>query len=119
MQSRDSAITPSLTAAVLKVPTSQNPSMTYLSFNSITRLWSFYVSHLGLEAVCVMMSGGVDAVLYHHRDNLDVLFSYYDSYLRSYFLLDPDRRKLLSLSFSHSSIHTHIISLIQPFQMKN
>lgn len=58
MQTRGSAITPSLTAAILKVPTSQNPSMTYLSFNSTTRLWSFYVSHLGLEAVCVVMSGG-------------------------------------------------------------
>lgn len=55
IQSRGSAVTPSLIAAILKIPASQNPSITYLSFNSITRLWSFYVRHLGLEALCVVM----------------------------------------------------------------
>lgn len=119
IQSRGSAVTPSLIAAMLKIPASQNPPITYLSLNSITRLWSFYVSHLGLEAACVVMWGGVDIILYHHRDNLDVLYSYGESYLRSYFLLDPDRRQLLSLSFSLSPVYAHIISLIQPFQMKN
>lgn len=46
-----------------------------------------------------MMSDGVDAILYLHRDNIDKLFSYCNSYLRSYFLLDSDRRQHLSVSF--------------------
>lgn len=115
LQSKGSAITRSLTAAILTLPTRQNLCMIYLSFNSITRLWSFYVIHLGPEAACVVVSGGADAILYHHRDNLDVLFLYCDSCLGSCFLLGPDRGQLLSLSFSLSST----ISLVQSFQMKN
>lgn len=38
IQSRGSAVTPSLITAMLKIPASQNPSITYLSFSSITRL---------------------------------------------------------------------------------
>lgn len=103
IQSRGFAIVPSPIPVIHKIPSSQKPSMTYLSLNMSTRLWSFYVSHLGLESAWAVMSGGVDAILYHHRANLNVLFSYCDSYLRSYFLLDPDESDFslfLSLSLS-------------------
>lgn len=115
-QSKGSAITPTLTVAILSVPTSQNPCMTYLSFNSITGLWGFYVSHLGIEAGCAVVSGGGDAILYHHRDNLDVLFPYWDSYLRSCFLLDPDRGQLLCLFLS--PFYTYIHAYIHNFSHK-
>lgn len=117
LQSKGSAIILSLTAAILTVLTSQNPNLTYLSFNSFTRLWSFYVSHLRIEAGCVVVS---DAILYHHRDNPDVLFPYCDSYLRtvSSWIQTKDSFCLfLPLSLLH--MHAYIISLIQPFQMKN
>lgn len=110
LQSKGSAITPSLTGAILTVPTSQNPYMTYLSFHSITGLWSFYVSHLGIEAGCVVVSGGGDAVLYHHRDNLNVMFPYWDSYLRSCFLWDPGRGQLWSLFLSLFYTYMHNFS---------
>lgn len=102
------AIDPSPISAVLKGPTSKNSSLPPLSFNTIIRLWSFYVSHMGIEAACAVMSGGVDVILYHHRANLDVLFSYCDRYLRSYFLLDPQNATSLFLFFSLFYIYKHV-----------
>ena len=101
-QSRGFAIVHSPISVIHKIPDSKNPSMTYLSLNMITRLWSLYVSHVGLESAWAVISGRVDAILYHHRANLNAPCSYCDRYLRSYFLLGPDRKWLLSFFLSLS-----------------
>lgn len=63
---------------------------------------------MGIEAACAVMSGGVDVILYHHRANLDVLFSYCDRYLRSYFLLDPQNATSLFLFLSPFYTYKHV-----------